>query len=79
MIQITANGKPKELPRPMMVSEFLEMLDINPQIVAVMLEKKVLNRKEFERTMIQDGDTIEVVRMIGGGQERGRGLCLCLM
>lgn len=62
-----------------MVSEFLEMLDINPQIVAVMLEKKVLNRKEFERTMIQDGDTIEVVRMIGGGQERGRGLCLCLM
>lgn len=67
MIRIIANGQPRELPEPMSVARFLEMNRIHPQAVAVELRGQIVPREKFPEALIQDGDHIEVVRMMGGG------------
>jgi sulfur carrier protein len=66
-IHISVNGKTRELPEPMTVLAFLELLKINPLAVAVELRGEALNRERFAESVIREGDVLEVVRMMGGG------------
>ena len=67
MISITLNGKPREVEPPASVLDFLERLDINPAQVAVALNGDVVRRDRWPHTTIHEGDTVEVVRAVGGG------------
>jgi thiamine biosynthesis protein ThiS len=66
-ISVTVNGKPRSLPEPITVARFLETLNINPLAVAVELRGEALSRERFTEVTIEDGDAMEVVRMMGGG------------
>jgi sulfur carrier protein len=52
---------------PMSVSALLATLDIDPRRVAVELNLVVLKRATFATTMVQAGDTMEIVNFVGGG------------
>jgi sulfur carrier protein len=67
MIELTVNGKPRSLEQPMLVWVYLEQLGINPQIVAVELNGEILRRERFAETRLEQGDVVEIVRMVGGG------------
>lgn len=67
MISITLNGKPRELPGPMSITALLESLGINPRQVAVALNGEVVPRDRWPAVAIGQGDTVEVVRAVGGG------------
>ena len=67
MIVVTLNGKPCEVEGPMTVADFLRTLDITPGQVAVALNGEVLPRDRWPEVTIADGDTVEVVRAVGGG------------
>ena len=67
MITVTFNGKPRELEGALSIGAFLEALDINPQRVAVALNGEVTPRSEWPRVTVNEGDTVEVVRAVGGG------------
>ncbi len=47
----------------------LTELDIRPDRVAVELNLTILDRNEFDRRSLQEGDRIEIISFIGGGQE----------
>lgn len=64
---IRLNGDPYELAGPMSVSALLEALGIDPRRVAVELNLVVLKRAAFATTMVQAGDTMEIVNFVGGG------------
>jgi thiamine biosynthesis protein ThiS len=66
-VTIRLNGDPYELAGPLSVSALLEALDIDPRRVAVELNLVVLKRAAFATTMIQAGDTMEIVNFVGGG------------
>jgi sulfur carrier protein len=51
----------------MSVSALLEALGIDPRRVAVELNLVVLKRAAFATTMVQAGDTMEIVNFVGGG------------
>ncbi|HEU5320363.1 MAG TPA: sulfur carrier protein ThiS [Methylomirabilota bacterium] len=72
MITITLNGKPRELEGAMSVAALLETLDINPVQVAVAVNGEVVPRSEWAATTVDDGDTVEVVRAVGGGSAAGK-------
>jgi sulfur carrier protein len=74
MIAVTVNGKPRELEGPLTVTAFLKALDINARQVAVALNGEVVPRSEWTRVTINDGDTVEVVRAVGGGDVLARGV-----
>jgi len=67
MSTVTVNGKPREIDGPANVTAFLQTLDINPRQVAVALNGEVVPRGDWARTTVRPGDTVEVVRAVGGG------------
>ncbi len=67
MVTITLNGKPREIGGAMTVTTLLEALDVKPQQVAVALNGEVVRRDDWPDTIVGDGDTVEVVRAVGGG------------
>ena len=64
---ITLNGDPHELPAPMTVAALLAHLDIDARRVAVEHNLSVLKRAAYDTTLVQAGDTVEVVNFVGGG------------
>jgi thiamine biosynthesis protein ThiS len=69
MIALTVNGERRELDGPIGLIAFLESLAIDPRYVAVARNGDVLPREEWPETTLQDGDVLEVVRMVGGGAQ----------
>lgn len=67
MITITLNGKTRDLEAGVTVSALLELLGVNPQRVAVAVNGEVVPRREWSDVAIGDGDTVEIVRAVGGG------------
>ena len=67
MIQITVNGKDVELDQAMSINAYLDHIGLRGRRVAVAVNSEVLHEDEYEKTVISDGDTVEVVRPIGGG------------
>ena len=64
---VTLNGKPREIEGPVTIADLLCSLDITPRQVAVALNGDVLPRDRWPEVAIGDGDTVEVVRAVGGG------------
>jgi sulfur carrier protein len=67
MIALRINGKAVELDGPTTLLAYLNGLGVNPRAVAVELNGRILERSEFPSTTLLAGDTVEIVRMVGGG------------
>jgi sulfur carrier protein len=66
-MQVTINGKPETIPGGTIL-EVLKAKDVSPQMVAVELNSKVLERDELAGTVVKDGDAIELLFYMGGGR-----------
>jgi thiamine biosynthesis protein ThiS len=49
------------------VSELLASLDIDARRVAVEHNLVVLKRTAYDRTLLHEGDSVEIVNFVGGG------------
>jgi thiamine biosynthesis protein ThiS len=70
MIALRINGKPVELTGPTALLHYLDQLGVEPRSVAVEHNGVILERDAFASTTLQSGDTVEIVRMVGGGVGR---------
>ena len=62
------NGEKKDGYTPSLtVAELLEQLRINPKTVVVERNLEIVPRDTLDAEAIQDGDRIEIVRIVGGG------------
>jgi len=80
VITLTVNGKERELAGPIKLTAFLETLEIDPRYVAVAHNGNVIERQQWPQVTLQDGDVVEIVRMVGGGgggHDRFVGLMVC--
>ena len=64
---IRLNGEPYEIAGPVTISALLAELNIDPRIVAVEHNVSVVKRQQYDRTIVRDGDEVEIVRFVGGG------------
>ncbi len=67
MINVMVNGKPRELSNPTDLVSFLGALGIDMQSIAVAYNGSVLPRDQLSGVTLFDGDSLEVVRIVGGG------------
>lgn len=67
MITLTVNGELLTAPDPMTIVAFLEHRGIQTAAIAVAHNGNVLLRSEYASVVLQDGDRLEIVRMVGGG------------
>lgn len=64
---ITLNGDRYDLDAPVTLAALLERLGIDPRTVAVERNQDIVRRDRLAETTLEEGDSVEVVRMIGGG------------
>ena len=67
MIKVTVNGEPVETEAEMTIKRLLESVDVPPNYLAVEVNQEVVPREEHETQLVNDGDEIEVVTLVGGG------------
>ena len=67
MIKVTVNGEPVETENEMTIKRLLESVDVPPNYLAVEVNQEVVPREEHETQLVNDGDEIEVVTLVGGG------------
>ncbi len=67
MIFLTVNGESRTFDDGTTIIKLLEVLDIDQRRVAVAINGEVVPRTEHENTDLNDGDQVEIVRMVGGG------------
>lgn len=67
MIEIQLNGKPYSLSEGVNIDSLLEELSIPKGKVAIELNKKVLHKENYTKTVLKNNDQVEIVTFIGGG------------
>ena len=67
-IRITVNGAPRELPVPLTFSQLLDELSLAGRRLAVERNGEIVPRSRFGEACVADGDRIEVVMAVGGGE-----------
>lgn len=66
-IRIHVNGDARSVARGTSVGAFLDELGLRPEVVAIEVNERLVRREERARTLLQDGDKLEVVTLVGGG------------
>ena len=67
MIEIQLNGKPYSLSESVNIDSLLEELSIPKGKVAIELNRKVLHKENYTKTVLKNNDQVEIVTFIGGG------------
>ena len=66
-IKVIVNGEVRQLTGRPVAPELLTQLGINQKLVAVAINGTVIRRSELSRTLLSEGDEVEIVRAVGGG------------
>lgn len=68
VMKITLNGETRQLPDDATtVAQLVEHLGLGDSPVAVEVNRDVVPRRQHDRHELHDGDTVEVVSLVGGG------------
>ncbi len=69
MAKIIVNGEVQEVQLPITVEELIKQNQVaQPEMVSVQVNDEFLNRDEFPRRKLQEGDSVEFLYFMGGGQ-----------
>lgn len=66
-MQLQINGEPVQAEDRINVSRLLSQLELNPQLVVVELNRRILTPEDFSETVLIQGDVLEIVQFVGGG------------
>ncbi len=67
IIQVQVNGKEREIQSGLSVHQLVESFDLDPELIVVELNRKILSRDQFDDVQISEGDAVELVHFVGGG------------
>ena len=65
-MRVFVNGEPRDTSAPTL-AELIEQLDLPAPRIAIELNREVVRRSDWGRTMLKDDDRIEIVHFVGGG------------
>jgi thiazole synthase len=68
MPRILINAEPREFSSPLTVSDLLRQLGRDPKRLAVEVNEMVVRRDEQESRTLAEGDRVEIVTLVGGGE-----------
>jgi thiamine biosynthesis protein ThiS len=64
---VVVNGEVREVAAGTNVAELIRELGLASERVAVERNGRIVRRAEHERTVLEEGDRVEVVTLVGGG------------
>ncbi|MEM8722217.1 MAG: sulfur carrier protein ThiS [Cyanobacteria bacterium P01_G01_bin.39] len=66
-IKIQVNGEPHTCVAATALPELITELGLNPRLIAVEYNGEILHRQYWAKTLMQSGDRLEIVTIVGGG------------
>lgn len=66
-MNVVVNGQPHELPERVTVAELLRRLELPERGVAVEVNLAIVPRSRHSECVLEEGDRLEVVSLVGGG------------
>jgi len=66
-VEITVNDTTRQVEAGTTVAQLLRELNMQPKYVAVERNLELIPRREHESCILQAGDRLEVVTLVGGG------------
>ncbi len=66
-VDILINGAPQQVAADQNVATLLRLLGIESDRVAVEMDRVIVRKRDWERTPVLGGSTIEIVQFVGGG------------
>ncbi len=67
-LSLTVNGEPRRAPPGSTIAELVRGLGLDPKKVAVEHNGQIAPRSTLGETVLGDGDVLEIVHFVGGGQ-----------
>ncbi|MDQ2898944.1 MAG: sulfur carrier protein ThiS [Acidobacteriota bacterium] len=67
MFQIVVNGESRTISRGETLLDVIRALDLEPERVAVELDRRIVKKTEWAATEVSDGAHLEIVQFVGGG------------
>ena len=67
-MHIRVNGESRQVHEEMNVTGLLQDLQLNVERVAVEINLEILDRRDFDARTLEEGDRIEIMSFIGGGE-----------
>lgn len=64
---LTVNGEPRRIAPGSSIAELVARLGLDPQKVAVERNGEIAPRSQLANTLLESGDTLEIVHFVGGG------------
>ena len=77
-MKLHINGEAKDFdsPNPFTLAALVELLSMKSDRVAVELNREIVPRDRWSQTSLKEGDSLEIVHFVGGGQPDHRSACL---
>jgi thiamine biosynthesis protein ThiS len=66
-MEIRVNGETRQWDRSLTVRDLLEALGVRPDGVVVERNLEIVPRERITEEMVEDGDSLEIIRLVGGG------------
>ena len=66
-MQLTVNGQNLEIQEGLTLGQFLAARDLRPQMIVVERNGEILRREAYDQTVLESGDSLEIVQMTAGG------------
>ena len=67
MINIILNGKEIKINKLLSVQQLLIKENLDKKMLAVAINGSIVERQDYEQTIIEEEDRIEIVMPVGGG------------
>jgi thiamine biosynthesis protein ThiS len=66
-IEIAVNGEKREIPAGLNVRQMLIHLGLDPQRLAVELNRVIVGKAHWDATLVEADAKVEIVEFVGGG------------
>lgn len=67
MKNIILNGTEREIAGDLTIADLMSQLEISAAGTAIAVNGEIVSREFFESHVIEDGDSVDMLRAIGGG------------
>lgn len=66
-MRIQVNGESQDVEQNISLAKLAAALTLKAEQIAIELNQNVVRRAEWENTLLQAGDKVEIVHFVGGG------------
>ncbi|HHD62767.1 MAG TPA: sulfur carrier protein ThiS [Desulfobulbaceae bacterium] len=66
-MQIFCNGRQQDIDEGVTLSQLLVGLELPADTVVAEINKKIIDRDQYETLKLNQGDQVELIRFVGGG------------